>query len=186
MKRLLLLTLSALTLCLMTPVLADEAPAFDPHNLIYEDPAMHFGAPKGYERLEVPTSQDATKLYPVAVFAKDAGKPEQRTILISVEPYEGTIDGFESNSENELRSQTDGVFVDHKTRTALANGMPVWWQKISFGEGLGSTYRRYAYAAFDGQRGIIVSVTGRLGELSEDEAKNSLSDLSIVVYPRGR
>ncbi len=186
MKRFLVLSLAAFAFSLMTPVLADEAPAFNPHNLTYEDPAMHFVAPKDYQRLQVPPATDATKLYPVAVFARSAGKPEQRTIIVAVEAYEGTIDGFESNSENELRTEIDGLFVDHKTRTVLANGMPVWWQKLSFGEGLGSTYRRYAYVGFDGQRGISVSVTGRLGELSEEEAKSALGDLSIVVYPRGR
>lgn len=186
MKRFLVLTLTAFFLSQMSPVFADEVATFDAHNLTYEDPAMHFAAPKEYQRLQIPPASDASKLYPVAVFARSAGKPEQRTIIISVEPYEGTIDGFESNSENELRSEIDGLFVDHKTRTALPNGMPVWWQKISFGEGLGSTYRRYAYVGFDGQRGISVSVTGRLGELSEEEAKAALSDLSIVLYPRGR
>jgi hypothetical protein len=186
MKRFLIIALTAFVFSLAAPALADDAPAFDPHNLTYEDAAMHFTAPKDYQRLEVPPAPEATTLYPVAVFARSAGKPEQRTIMISVEPYQGSIDGFESNSENELRTQIEGVFVDHKTRTALANGMPVWWQKISFGEGLGNTYRRYAYVGFDGRRGISVSITGRLGELSEEEAKTALADLSIVVYPAGR
>jgi len=185
MKRFLLAALM-FTLSLGTAVFAAEAPPFDPHNLAYEDPAMHFSAPKDYQRLQVPSGHDSAKLSTVAAFAKYPGKPEQRIITIAMEPYDGTIDGFESNSENELRGEIDGLFVDRKTRTALSNGMPVWWQKLSYGEGLGSTYRRYSYVAFDGQRGISVSITGRLGELSEEEAKSALGDLSIVVYPGGR
>ncbi len=156
MKRFLLFALTAFAFLLLAPAIADEISAVDPHSLTYEDAAMHFTAPKEYQRLQAPPAQNSGSLSTVAIFAKNPGRPEQRTIMIAVEPYEGTIDGFESNSENELRTQIDGVFVDHKTRTVLANGMPAWWQKVSYGEGLGQTYRRYGYAAFDGQRGIMV------------------------------
>jgi hypothetical protein len=183
--------LGALVLCTATMARAQgvpaptPAPASDQH--VYDDPAMHFTAPGDYYLLGRAMVDSKTLEGPtqVAMWAKFPGQPNQRTIVITLEPYEGTLAGYEVNFENTLREKIDGVFVDHKERTTTSNGMPAFWIQITAGSGFDS-HRQYQYVWYDGLRGVSVSISGRLGELDENEAKAALKNIAAVVYPVGR
>jgi hypothetical protein len=77
------------------------------------------------------------------------------------------------------------VFVKKKEVTTLSNGMPAYWQEITMGSGF-DTAKRFEYEWVDGVRGIVLSISGRYGELNEDDAKKALAMASGVAYPSGR
>jgi len=162
------------------------APTFDPHS--YDDEAMHFQAPADY-LLGGRQAVDSTKLEKstvVAVWAKFPGQPNQRTITISLEPYDGKdVKGYEVYTENELRGQIDGVFIGSKTPMTLTNGMPAYFLSITSGSGFDAV-KIYEVIWFDGLRGVAISIRGRLGEITEAEAKAALHDASAVRFPVGR
>jgi hypothetical protein len=108
-----------------------------------------------------------------------------RIITIQMETFDGNLDGFEMVTENELRNQTDSVFVKKKTLTTLSNGMPAYWQDITIGSGFQEA-KRYEYAWVDGVRGIVLAMTARYGTVTEDQAKAALSQASGVAFPRRR
>ena len=151
----------------------------------YNDPGMHFEVQPEWTR--VPFNGKAPGGFqPLAIFTREAGKAEQKTLIIAAEPYEGTLDGFESSTENELRSGSEGTIVDKKIRLIMPNGMPAYWMKVSRGTQAGKLYQTFQYAIFDGMRGIIASVSGRLGDIREEQAREWLSGLRVVLYPRNR
>jgi hypothetical protein len=152
----------------------------------YDDPAVHFAPPNGWEKIDVGSGSGGGSEPPAAVFVSNPGKYNERRIVLEIAPYSGTLDGFVSTHESELRTKYDGAFIDHKARVTLANGMPAWWMRVSFGATVGHFYRRYEYVVLDGQRSIILSDTSRLGEVEEKDAQGALGTLSVVVYPRGR
>lgn len=160
-----------------------------PDPLAYDDPGIHFRAPDGWRRIELseaPASNDGRRP-PAAVFVRDAGKTDQRTIVIDIQPYGGTLDGFERSRESELRSQTDGTFVDHQTKLTLANGMPAYLLQVSQPAGTaGHQLRRHDLLVYDLQRSIDVAYIGRFGDFDETEVKAALASLTVVVYPRRR
>lgn len=159
------------------------APAAGPS---YDDPGMHFSAPEGWERLELVARSSDGQPGPVAVFIKNRGKYDQKTILITIGSFSGTLDGLESVHESETRSQQEGTFVDKKLRVTLPNGMPAWWLKVTTGTDVGKFSRRYEYVVFDGKRRIVVAYAGRLGDVEEKEAQAALASLVVVLFPRGR
>lgn len=179
------------TLCLIligSSIARADTPAATPPpaNSSYNDPAMHFAPQVGWYRVGVP-GYDPTDLSDpttVAGYIKDPGKEYQQSLTIQLQDYDGSLAGFETFNENQIRGKVD-VFVDKKDLTTLANGMPCYFVKMSFGNGFDAK-QVYQYVVFDGKRGITVSVTGRLGELSEDQAKADLKDLAVVLYPAGR
>jgi len=152
----------------------------------FTDPAMSFTAPEGYFKANIPphdpTQFDDGKATMVAAFAPRDGR---RMITITMESFQGTLAGWEMVTKNELRDQADGVFIKHKDLTKLANGMPAYWQEITVGSGF-QTLKRYQYVWIDGVRGVVLSVTGRLGEISEDDAKKALANASAVAFPINR
>jgi len=159
------------------PALADTPAA-------YNDRALHFVPPADYQALDVPPVdlQEQNHLATVAAYVHNPGREDQLSIQIMLELFDGSLKDFEATVENELRAQVDGIFVARKIETRLSNGMPAWWLKAAFGEGFGSM-QQYLYAAVDGRRGVTVSVTGRLGVITEDKARDALKDLALVVYP---
>ena len=157
-----------------------------PPSNAYNDPAMSFTAPAGYTGSARPyNSDDITQSTVVATFVKDAGKPDMRVIQIQMEQFEGTLPGYTVLAENELRSQIDGVFVSNKKMSTLSNGMPAMWEEISVGDGF-DEMKRWEYLWVDGFRGVVLSITGRYGELNEAQAKQDLANASGVRFPRSR
>ncbi len=166
---------------------APAAPTADP--LAYDDPGMHFRPPDGWTRvtLAAPAAGDGGKQPPAAVYVWHPGKAEQRTILIEIASYEGTLDGYERSRESELHTESAGTFVDRKTKTALVNGMPAYVVQVSQPAGAaGHQLRRYDYLVYDLQRSIDVAYIGRYGDFDENDVKTALASLSVVVYPRRR
>lgn len=177
----------ALVLCGLAaaavPAAAQVAP--QPQNTSYNDPAMSFTAPAGYRGAARPYNpDDIGQATVIATFVKNPGKPEMRVIQIQLEQYDGSLSGYTTLAENELRGQLDGVFVTKK-QSALSNGMPAMWEEISVGSGF-QEMKRWEYLWVDGFRGVVVSITGRYGELTEAQAKEDLASASGVRYPRYR
>lgn len=172
------LTAALLTvLAVMQPARAD-APA------AYNDSALHFSPPVTFQEVPLPPVDLAEQahLATVAAYVRNRGREDQLSILIMMELFRGSLKDFEATVENELRSQIDGIFLSRKVETRLPNGMPAWWLKFAYGSGFESM-QQYVYAAVDGRRGVTISITGHLGVMSENDAKDALKDLALVLYP---
>lgn len=150
----------------------------------FTDPGMSFTPPEGYYKANIPP-HDPTDFDQPTVVAAFANKGATHVITIQMETFNGSLSGFEMVTENELRNQVDGVFFKKKELGTLSNGMPAYWQEITIGSGFQEA-KRFQYAWVDGVRGIVLSITGRFGEISEDEAKKALAGASSVAYPRDR
>jgi len=150
----------------------------------FADPAMAFVAPDGYVNKNIPPHDPINFDQPtvVAAFVKNEGRHDASVIQIQMENFNGDVKGFEVNAENELREQIDGVFVKNKQLTTLSNGMPAYFEEVTIGDGF-DEMKRYQYLWTDGVRGVILSVTGRYGEISEQQAKQLLADASAVRFP---
>lgn len=163
------------------------APTRDP--LVYDDPGVHFRAPDGWTRVDLGAlaSDAGGKAPPAALYVFHRGKSDERSILIDIQPFEGTLDGLESSKETELRNAAEGTFVDRKVRTTLSNGMPAYFIKVSQPGGpVGHQLRRYDYVIYDLTRSIDVAYVGRYGDFDESDVQKALASLSVVVYPRNR
>lgn len=162
------------------PQQAYTAPSPAPNQ--FTDPAMSFTAPAGYYKANMP-QHDPTDFDQPTVVA--AFRNRTYIITIQMESFTGSLHDFEMVTENELRNQIDGVFVKKKEVTTLSNGMPAYWQEITMGSGF-NTAKRFEYAWVDGVRGVVLSVSGRYGELNEDQAKQALAMASATAYPSNR
>ena len=156
------------------PVLADAQ--------MYSDATMRFVPPPGFDKVDVPAVDlsEQSHLAPIAYYVRDRGKQEQLSIAVMVELFGGGLNEFETVVENDLREQIPDLFVSRKSLTKLVNGMPAYWFKLAYGEGFDSM-QQYLYATIDGHRGIVVSISGRLGIINEDRAKEALKNLAVVL-----
>ncbi|MGZ3497812.1 MAG: hypothetical protein ACXWNK_15110 [Vulcanimicrobiaceae bacterium] len=164
------------------------APAASPAVGHYSDPAMEYTAPADYRQLNIPPHDPADFQQPavVAAFVKNPGSDSQRLITISMQNWDGfSLTGFEGTYENETRSQVDSFFVSKKEQTKLANGMPAFWLELSVGSGF-SSQKWFQYEWVDGVRAVTVSIKSKLGQVDEQEARDALSKLTGVAYPRNR
>lgn len=184
----------ALVLCglaaLAVPALAQEQQTYSPPPMgpnQFADPAMSFTAPAGFLKLQIPPHDPVQFGDPtlVAAFVFHPGKGDMRAISIQMENFQGTLDGYEMVSENELRNKSDSVFFKHKVTTTLSNGMPAYFQNITIGSGFDEN-KIYRYVWIDGVRGIQLAESARFGELSEDQAKKDLANASATAYPVNR
>ena len=159
-------------------------PSPDPH--IYSDPAMTFTAPsdavlygRGYPKL----SELGSDLQTVAVWLLRPGKDDMRTITLSMEAFDGAPDQWEGQFESQMHNAGgSGLLIRNKTPMSLLNGMPANFVEVTSGSGF-TTQKQYAVVWADGQRGVVLSETGRLGEVSPEEAKQVLHDATAVRYP---
>lgn len=159
--------------------------AASPAPASYNDPAMAFIAPPGYERVPIPAPKDYTNFdgpTVVAAFVKDRGKEDQRLIIIEMESFPGSLDGYEGTVQNQIRSSQETVFVDKKEATQLSNGMPAYFVAMNMGSGF-QAVQRYQYEWIDGVRGVTVAIQSRIGGVTEQEAKAALRRLTAVAYP---
>jgi hypothetical protein len=173
----------ALLAVLIAPVVvrADDNPSNN--NLSYDDPSVHYAAPDGFTRVDIPPdAKDA----PNALFQKQISRYDTRAITLKIADYSGSLDGLEGSHESDLHSNNDGLFVEKKTKTTLSNGMPVWMVKYSMGQGAGRMIRAVEYVAFDGRRSIILTYAGAAGDFTDKDALDAMSTLTVVVYPEGR
>lgn len=162
------------------------APASTPPTA-YNDPAMSFTPPSDFKWAGgAPFDPESNQPSIVATFVKHYRQQDMHVIQIAVESAEGTnLSSYETLASNELRGQTDSVFISHKQQTTLSNGMPAIFEEVSTGEGF-TEMKRWQYLWVDGMRGVILSDTGRYGEITEEQAKAELANASAVAYPRNR
>jgi hypothetical protein len=162
-------------------------PEPDPH--VYEDLGMRVRVPSpavlvGYRRLPLKALGDDPAT--IAAWVIDPGKEDMQTVQLQMEAYNaGPLEGFESTFEDETRPQLEGALVKDKTQVTLKNGMPAYWLSITFGSGFDSK-KTYAYIWVDGSRGVILSITGRIGEIDAAKAHAMLDDVEAVRYPAER
>jgi hypothetical protein len=159
-------------------------PSPDPH--VYSDAGMHFTAPADAYlagRRYIPASQLGNDLVPVAVWVLHPGQDDQRTISIAMESYTGAPDQWEGQYESQLHSAGgNGLLIRHKTAMALLNGMPANFVEVTSGSGFDSK-KQFAVVWADGQRGIVLSESARLGDASAEEAQTVLKNVTAVRYP---
>ncbi len=168
-----------------TPPPADATPTPVPNR--YNDPAMSFTAPSDFYQVPFAPRDPAHFDQPtmMAAWVRDPGKPEQMTITITMENHDGTLDGYDMLSKNELRDKADSVFFKKHQTTQLSNGMPAYWRELSIGSGF-EEIKRFDYVWIDGVRGVVLSITGGYGHLDEPMAKKALANVSGVLYPKYR
>lgn len=158
-------------------------PSPDPHT--YSDPGMNFTAPSSallVGRRVIPPDQLGQDLQPVAIWVLHAGKEDMRTITISMESFTGAPDQWEGQFESQMHNAGDGVLIRGKTAMSLLNGMPANFVEVTSGSGFTSK-KQFAVVWADGQRGIALSVTCRLGDVSPEEAREALKNATAVRYP---
>lgn len=182
----------ALVLCglaaAVIPALAQEQPAYSPPPMAqnqFTDPAMTFTAAPGYYKVRMPAHDPTQFDQPtvVAGFIYHPGQQDMRSVSIEMEDFQGSLSGYEMVVENDMRDKIDGVFVKKKELTTLSNGMPAYWQDVTIGSGF-TTVKLFQYVWTDGVRGIRLAVTGRLGSITEDQAKAALANVSATAYPQ--
>lgn len=161
-------------------------PTPDPHT--YTDPAMTFTAPADallVARQEVPLNALGQDLQPVAVWLVHPGKEDVRTIQIAMEAFEGPPDQWEGQFESQTHSSQDGTLIRNKTPMTLLNGMPATFVEVAFGSGFDAR-KEFAIVWADGQRGIVLSETARLGDTSAEDAREALKQATAVRYPENQ
>lgn len=186
MKRIVTLICGALLVVAGARALAQEpapTPEPDPHS--YSDPAMNFTAPPSAVLLNraYPALKDLGEdLAPVAQWAIHPGKEDQRVIQLSMEAYTGDPNQWEGQFESQTHGDTEGTLIRNKTPMSLLNGMPAYFVEVASGEGFDAR-KEYAIVWADGQRGIVLALIGRLGDVSADEAREDLKQVTAVQYP---
>ena len=187
MKRLSLLFSALLALTSTPAALAHipppATPTPDPHS--YSDPGMTFTAPPEallVGRQEVSLAQLSQDLQPVAVWVINPGREDARTIMLAMEVYEGPPDQWIDQFQSQTHSSLDGALIHSSTPITLMNGMPAHFVEIAYGSGFDAR-KEYAVVWADGQRGIALTETTRLGDASADEAKRVLKQVTAVRYP---
>jgi len=173
------------TLAFLLAQAAQPAPDADPH--VYTDPAMTFTAPDNAVLVNhqyVPLAQLSADLQPVAAWVINPGKEDARTITLSMEAYGGPPDQWEGQFESQTHSggSGDGVLIHGKTPMTLLNGMPAYFVEVAYGAGFDAR-KEYAIVWADGQRGIVLAETSRIGDASPEEARRVLKQVTAVQYP---
>jgi len=186
MRRYTILPLLLTALCATAPVLAQvpgPTPSPDPHT--YTDPAMSFTAPADailMARQEIPLAQLGEDLQTVAVWLLHAGKEDARTISLAMEAYDGPPDQWEGQFESQTHGSQDGTLIRNKTPMSLLNGMPAYFVEVAYGSGFDAR-KEYAVVWADGQRGIVLAETTRMGDTTAEQAKEALKQATAVRYP---
>jgi hypothetical protein len=173
----------ATTTILRAQIPPPPTPTPDPHT--YSDPAMNYTAPDDaylLGRRLVGVDQLGEDLSTVAAWVLHPGKEDARMIQLQMEAYDGPPNQWEGQFESQTHGAQDGTLIKNKTPMTLLNGMPAYFVEVTYGSGFDSR-KEYAVVWADGQRGIVLSETGRLGDATEDEAKRVLKDVTAVRYP---
>jgi hypothetical protein len=161
----------------------EATPTPDP--LTYSDPAMNFTAPPGamlLARRYVDVQTLPTDMEPVARWAVRPGKENAVVIDLSMESFEGAPDQWEGQFESQMHNSADGVLIKNKTPMSLLNGMPATFVEVTMGSGFDSR-KEFAVVWADGQRGVALSIGGRLGDVDADQARELLRNVTAVRYP---
>lgn len=162
---------------------AEPTPTPDP--MVYTDPAMNFTAPPGavlVGRRELDVRSLSDELQVVARWALHAGKEDVRYIDLAMESFPAAPNQWEGQFESQAHNQGDSVLVRNKTPMSLLNGMPATFVEVTYGNGFDAR-KQYAIVWGDGARGVVLSVTARIGEVTTDEARQLLRNVTATRYP---
>jgi hypothetical protein len=176
----------ALALCCVVAARAQiVAPTPTPDPLVYTDPGMNFTAPPdavlmGRRELKLGDLTDDLEI--VAQWVLHPGKEDARVIAIAMESYDGPPEQWEAQFESQTHNSQDGSLIRNQTPMGLLNGMPAHFVEVTYGSGFDSR-KEYAIVWADGLRGIVLSLTARVGDVSADEAKKLLQNVTAVRYP---
>lgn len=190
MKRLALAAVAVslfVALATATPRAQDASPSPDPDPLTYNDPGMNFTAPAGAKLAgrKYPALRELPgDLTPVAAWALniDPANGHPKAILkIEMESFTGDPPSFEGRYESQMHDSGD-LMIRGKTSMPLANGMPAYFMEITSGSGL-DTAKEFSLCWADGVRGVVISVTARLGDMSADQAKAIMKTATATRYP---
>jgi hypothetical protein len=163
----------------------EPTPTPDPHT--YTDPAMDFTAPSNavlVARQPMGLNDLSQDLQTVASWVLHPGQEDARTIQIAMEAYTGPPDQWEAQFESQTHSAQDGTLIRNKTPISLLNGMPAYFVEVAYGSGFDAR-KEYAVVWADGQRGVVLSETTRMGDTTSDEAREVLKQVTAVRYPIG-
>jgi hypothetical protein len=187
MKRFAIFFVLLLTVASGARVLAQvpppPTPTPDPHT--YTDAAMNFTAPEDailVNRQDIPLAQLSEDLQPVALWVLNAGKEDARTITLSMEGYTADPAQWEGQFESQTHGAQQGTLIRNKTPMSLLNGMPATFVEVAYGSGFDAK-KEYAVVWADGQRGIVLAETTRMGDGSDEEALRVLKQVTAVRYP---
>jgi hypothetical protein len=164
---------------------AEPSPTSLPDPRTYTDPAMNYTAPADaylVTRQVIPPNELSQDLQPVAAWVLRPGKEDTRTITLAMEAFDGPPDQWESQFESQTHSSQDGTLIRGKTPMTLLNGMPAYFVEVAYGSGFDAK-KEFAVVWADGQRGIVLSETSRLGDATPEEAKEVLKQVTAVRYP---
>lgn len=169
------------------PVLAQvpppPTPAPDPHT--YTDPGMTFTAPPDAylaARREVSLNELGDDLETVATWVLRPGQEDVRTIQLAMEAFNGPPNQWEAQFESQTHSSQDGALIKNQTPMTLLNGMPATYVEVAYGSGFDAR-KEYAITWADGERGVVLAETARLGDVSAEEAREALKQVTAVRYP---
>ncbi len=155
---------------------------------LYVDPGLEFQAPpEAYlaGRRVVPVAGLGEDLEPMAVWAIYPGKPEVRVLKIEMEAFSNAPSQWEGQFESQMHGAQDGVLFKKRTPITLTNGMPASFVEITYGSGFDAK-KEYAVVYADGSRGVVITVTGRIGEANQEDAEKWLHNAKAVRYPLDR
>ena len=158
-------------------------PTPDPH--LYTDPAMTFMAPSDavlVGRQQAALTDLGQDLQVVASWLIHAGKEDARLVQISMESYTGPPEQWEGQFESQTHGQQEGTLIRGRTAMTLLNGMPAYFVEVAYGSGFDAR-KEYAVVWADGQRGVVLSETSRLGDATPEEAKATLKQATATRYP---
>jgi hypothetical protein len=172
-----------------TGLRAQEAPAPDPEPSdphVYVDRGMNFTAPADallLGRRVVPLDALSENLEPMASWVLDAGKENAHTITLLMESYTNDPAQWEAQFESQEHSTgAEGLLIKNVQRISLLNGMPAWFVEITTGSGFQSR-KAFAVVWADGPRGIALQIDSRLGDVTAEQAKAALKNITAVRYP---
>lgn len=177
------LVLFAGTVAVPRAQVPQPTPTPDPHT--YSDPAMNFTAPPEavlLGRRQVDVQQLGNDMEPVARWIIRPGKENAVVIELSMESFEGAPDQWEGQFESQMHNAADGVLIKNKTPMSLLNGMPANFVEVMMGSGFESR-KEFAVVWADGQRGVALSIGGRLGDVTAEQAREFLKNVTAVRYP---
>ncbi len=133
-------------------------------------------------RRVLPMEQLSQDLQPVAAWAVHPGSEDARMIQISMEAYDGAPDQWEGQFESQTHGSQDGTLIRNKTAMTLLNGMPAYFVEVASGSGFDAR-KEFAIVWADGERGVVLSETSRMGDVTAEQAKEALKQVTAVRYP---
>ena len=89
---------------------------------------------------------------------------------------------WEAQFESQTHGSQEGTLIRNKTPMTLLNGMPATFVEVAYGGGFDAR-KEYAIVWADGQRGIVLSETTRIGDATTEKAQADLKQATAVRYP---